>query len=425
MSDVSVPRNSLQIIGQDLLPAYGDAPAGSVEAEETRKFRPDIYWYLSFRCNLACEHCSVFSSPFVDTSQDLDTESALNVVDQMVELNVRTAILSGGEVLFRPDALEIMQACFDRGLRVSLETNGLLISDDLIAFAKAAQEKRLFNMCVSVDGGTPETHDAMRGPNTFKTILANLKKLHDGGIRFDIQCILNKANMATIPDFYRWGRDLQPGLRNILFGFLNPVGRGSELIKKVGLGYEDMIEIMKLVRSAREGFPGQTVVKAAPAAIPPQFVGMVYNSPNTAGCMTCQFPLLGVLPNGDVTICAVSRDNEELCFGNVRNRRLKDIWLETRMDMLRSRYVEAEHLQGICGDCVWQSSCKGSCRAWAYEHGSSFDAPFPLCEAMVEAGSFPNAYRISKQRDLAVEQGIIPPADSLLGHRLNDSEAME
>lgn len=67
--------------------------------------------------------------------------------------------------------------------------------------------------------------------------------------------------------------------------------------------------------------------------------------------------------------------------------------------MLRSRYVAAESLQGICADCVWKYSCKGSCRAWAYEDGADFDAPFPICTQMQAAGEFPRAYRISAREE--------------------------
>lgn len=103
--------------------------------EEERKFRPDIYWYLSFRCNLACAHCSVQSSPSVDTSDDLSTAECLRVVEQMAELNVHTALLSGGEVPIRPDAVTIMRALAGHRIRVGLETNGLRFDSPFIELA--------------------------------------------------------------------------------------------------------------------------------------------------------------------------------------------------------------------------------------------------------------------------------------------------
>lgn len=393
----------------------GDAPApaqrGDFATEEQRKFRPDVYWYLSFRCNLACQHCSVFSSPDVDTSEDLTTEDCMDVVDQMAELNVRTALMSGGEVLFRPDALEILEGTVQGGVSVGLETNGMLITDEFLELAAWAQAQNKFHMCISLDGGTPETHDKVRGPNTFKRTLANLHRLAEANIRFDIQCILNRHNYPSIPQFMQHARDLRPALGAAQFGFLNPVGRGNEFVKEVGLRYEDLLRILGMIHVEQKNFDGVIMVKSPPAAVPPQYLGLIYKNDNMRGCTTCQFPLLGVLPNGDVTICALSRDNDEIFYGNTKSHRLKDIWIETRMDMLRSRYVAADDLAGICGDCVWQKSCKGSCRAWAYEEGGSFDSPFPLCAMLEETGQFPKVYRLSEQRKA---MGASMPAEGSL-----------
>ena len=142
-----------------------------------------------------------------------------------------------------------------------------------------------------------------------------------------------------------------------------------------------------------------------PAMIPPKYLGMVLKTEGMSCTTTCDFPLLGVLPNGDVSICALTRDKEELNFGNTRDESLslQEVWTKTRMDMLRSKYLEAAELEGICGDCVWQYTCKGSCRAWAYEEGHSFDAPFPICQSMDEAGAFPKSYRVSLQNDAVVQ----------------------
>lgn len=376
----------------------GGARADYVRHEDDRRFRPDVYWYVSFRCNLACKHCSVFSSPEVDTSGDLTTREAMLVIEQMAELEVKTALMSGGEVLYRPDALEILQSTLDAGVRIGLETNGLLISDAFIRLALEAQKRRTMVMCVSLDGGTAEKHDQVRGPNSFKRTVENLRRLQAAGVRFSMQCILNRSNYSSIPQYMELARELRPALTEAQFGFLNPVGRGDEFIQEVGLTWEDMPRIYQLIANEQKNFDGTIVIKAPPAAIPPRYLTLVHRSSNVVGCTTCQFPLLGVLPNGDVTICAVSRDNDQVHYGNIRTHRLKDIWIQTRMDMLRSRYVAADHLTGICGDCVWQKSCKGSCRAWAYEQGGSFDSPFPLCDLLEKAGQFPEAYRLSRQQ---------------------------
>ena len=370
-------------------------PLAAVEAERT--FRPHIYWYLSFRCNLACKHCSVFSSPWVDTSGDLSTDDCMRVVDQMADLGVGCAMLTGGEVLLRPDALDIMRALADRGVPIGLESNGLRFDDAFVALARGLQGRQMFQMTVSLDGGTALTHEALRGLGSFSRTVAGLRFIRDGGVRCHIQCVLNRSNYHTIPHLYRLATELYPGVVMVQFAFLNAVGRGIELSGDLGMRARDLETVFDLIARHRGDYPGETLVKGPPALVPPRHLATVFQHDRTRKSVSCQFPLLGVLPNGDVTICAVSRNNESLRFGNIRDISLRDVWQRTRMDMLRSRYVGAEHLAGICGDCVWKYKCKGGCRAWAYEEGGDFDAPLPICGALEEAGEFPAVYRISQQ----------------------------
>jgi radical SAM protein with 4Fe4S-binding SPASM domain len=371
--------------------------------EEQRRFQPTIYWYLSFRCNLACAHCSVCSSPWVDTSADLDTDECLNVVAQMADLRVRAALLTGGEFLIRPDALRILRALAERGITAGLETNGILYPPGFFALAGEMQARGLLSMTVSLDGGTPETHDRLRGPRSFDRTVAGLRLLREHGIHFNLQCVLNRESYRTIPDLYTLAEELAPACNAVQWALLNPVGRGAALTQEIGLRSEDLSALFDLIQRAEPGFSGRTVIKVPPAIVPPRYLPLIFKRDRVQSVSTCQFPLLGILPNGDVTICAVSRDDESLRFGNVRDEgfQLRQVWERTRMDQLRSRYVAAEDLKGICGDCVWKYKCKGACRAWAYEEGGSFDAPFPLCQALAETGTFPRAYRLSFQNAAA------------------------
>lgn len=374
--------------------------------ESRRRRRPGLYWYLSFRCNLSCAHCWVGSSPRVDASHDLTPAEAMRVVDQIADLDASACTLSGGEILTRPDALDIVEALAERGVYVWLETNGLLIRDRFVEVAARLQRAGKLGMGISLDGGTAETHERMRGPRTFERTLRTFRRLAAAGVRFNAQCILNRSNIETIPALYDLAAELWPSLRCLGFGLLNPLGRGEDLSRELGVGFGDLERILDLVAEHRGRFPGSTVVKAPPAAIPPRHLGLTLRGERMATMVSCEFPLLGVLPDGEVTICALSRDNEELRFGNVRDTTLREIWQRARIEELRRRYLAPRrHLQGVCGDCVWSPSCRGACRAWAYDSGGSFDASYPLCAALDAAGEFPTAYRRS-----ALGAGVLPVA---------------
>jgi radical SAM protein with 4Fe4S-binding SPASM domain len=371
---------------------------GSFEVDPDRKFRPFIYWYLTFRCNLACRHCWVESSPAVDTTQDLSTVEAMAVIQQLVELNADTCALSGGEVLTRRDAVEILESLADNGIAAIVETNGLLLSDRFLELVPRLQRADKLDLCISLDGGDAETHDRLRGAGAFRRTVHNLRRLSERGIRFQLQCVLNRSNVHTIPRLYDLAAELAPQLVRLSFCLLNPIGRGGGLAAELGLELRDLDRILTLIGESRQAFSGQTSIKAPPAAIPPRHLAMVFKDPLFCTRVSCRFPLLGILPNGDVTICALSRENEDLYFGNVRRIRLKEVWERAEMDQLRCRYLAADHLNGICGDCIWNRACRGACRAWAYLSGESFDAPYPLCQALAAAGEFPPGYRLSTQR---------------------------
>jgi radical SAM protein with 4Fe4S-binding SPASM domain len=310
-------------------------------------------------------------------------------------MQVDMAMLSGGEALIRPDAHIILRALADRSIYVGLETNGLKAGEQsFIELALEMQKKKLLGITVSLDGGTSETHSVLRGPGSFERTVRAMRKMHEQGVSFSIQCVLNRNNYKTIPDLYDLAMEIQP--EALLWSPLNAAGRGSELIKKIGLGYSEVVEIMDLIDRNKHRFSGISVVKMPPAMVPPNSMLHVFKGQDVGCSTSCKFPLLGVLPNGDITVCGVSRNDPSLYFGNTRQIRLKSAWEKARMDLLRKRYVSTDELQGICGDCVWKYNCKGSCRAKAYEQGGDFFSPYPVCQEAADRGEFPEAYRISK-----------------------------
>lgn len=394
-TDRTLNRKSLPVVFDQALP--GNGAALDEQAERERKFNPDVYWYLTFRCNLACAHCSVQSSPWVDTSDDLDTEGCLRVIDQMAEMNVGTALVSGGEFLIRPDALTILEALGERGIYTGLETNGLRFDRAFVELAQDLQERNLLGMTISLDGGTAETHETLRGPRSFHRTVRGLRLLKENGLKFDIQCVLNATNYKTIPDLYDLAAELSPECEAVIWSVLNAAGRGAELIQRIGVTYDGFPEIFDLIDDHKGRYPGINVIKVPPAMVPPEHLLSMYKGKDVGCSTSCKFPLLGVLPNGDVTVCALTRKEPELHLGNIFDTTLKEVWQKARLDLLRKRYVAADHLEGICADCIWKKACKGSCRAWALKEGDSFYSPYPVCKEAAAAGHFPDEYRISKQ----------------------------
>src|SRR4026207_1763652 len=91
-----------------------------------------VSWTLTYRCNLACEHCYLDAggTPLVGTENfadrsELVTDECFRVIDEIAAFAPEClTILTGGEPLLRRDILEIIRRASERHLWVVGGTNG-------------------------------------------------------------------------------------------------------------------------------------------------------------------------------------------------------------------------------------------------------------------------------------------------------------
>ena len=84
----------------------------------------------TFRCNLNCRHCYV-NLPANDRAvkrQELTYGEVCDIVDQVVDEGCLSVLFTGGEVFVRADFLAILKHPKEKGLMVSIFTNGTLIT---------------------------------------------------------------------------------------------------------------------------------------------------------------------------------------------------------------------------------------------------------------------------------------------------------
>ena len=122
-----------------------------------------VSWNLTYRCNLACEHCYldaggsplVESEAFADRSE-LDTEQCKKVVDDIAAFAPEAlTILTGGEPLLRRDILAIIRYANKKDLWVVVGTNGISITPTL---AQLLKKEGVRGLALSLDALDPETH---------------------------------------------------------------------------------------------------------------------------------------------------------------------------------------------------------------------------------------------------------------------------
>src|SRR5260370_16695462 len=169
-----------------------------------------VSWNLTYRCNLACEHCylDAGSAPLVGTENfadrsELGTEECFRVIDEIAAFAPEcVTILTGGEPLLRHDILEIVRRAAARGLWVVVGTNGVSITENV---ARRLAEAGARGLSLSLDALDPDRHDRFRNVRgAWRNPVEGAEILNRTGLPFIVQTTLGAHNLAeldTIPDF--------------------------------------------------------------------------------------------------------------------------------------------------------------------------------------------------------------------------------
>jgi radical SAM protein with 4Fe4S-binding SPASM domain len=149
--------------------------------------------HLTQRCNLACIHCYADSSPQVPTKGQMSVERWLKVIDEFAAAGGERILFTGGEALVYPGCVQLLQRAHERGLDVTLFSNGLLVKkhiDAIRAFVDQVQ--------ISVDGPDAATNDPIRGPGTFRRAVDAVDLLAAAGVRVRVGMVVMEKNWAAM-----------------------------------------------------------------------------------------------------------------------------------------------------------------------------------------------------------------------------------
>lgn len=113
---------------------------------------------ITHRCQCQCPHCLVTGRS--SGGAELTAAEIRGVLDFMAGWGVVKATFFGGEPLMREDLPAFVAYASALGLRTSIDTNGILLTEDMVRRLKAAG---IGNINVSLDSAEADVHDGLRG----------------------------------------------------------------------------------------------------------------------------------------------------------------------------------------------------------------------------------------------------------------------
>ncbi len=205
------------------------------------------YVYLTSGCNLACRHCwlSPAYQPNGGTGGHLDFELFKLAIEEGLPLGLKSVKLTGGEPLLHPDFLHMIDLLREKRLRLTIETNGTLITKDLAQYLK--ENSTLDYISVSLDGSNSESHDSFRGvKSSFTRATEGIKWLVEVGFRPQIIMSLHLGNVEEIESLVQLAE--KSGAGSVKFNLIQPSGRGETMIKRNQLlNTQQIVEVGKWV----------------------------------------------------------------------------------------------------------------------------------------------------------------------------------
>jgi len=341
---------------------------------------PQVALALTDRCNLRCIHCFLYS-PLVRTPNfrqvqysrklrdstppsreggihhltDGDPLFLRSVIDQSLSQGTRRFQFSGaGEVFLHPEVMEFFGRCKKRGARCHTNTNGTLLTKEIIdeLIAMEFDELRVTTMAGTADmyrrthpGVSPKRFDRLRDMLLY---LADRKKaLGKTHPRLMLVTIVVSENLDGIEDFARFAAEMKAD--NVQFRPFHVFGDAdlSPLRLSDNRSFELPARLSTCARVLELADIGHNI---------PVFCSVLSerNRMRFYESMPCYYGWLHMMVDIDGSAYACCRCNEPM--GNLLDSTLRDVWHGAAWNRMRQRMLAMNRTKQApeycgCGDC--------------------------------------------------------------------------
>ena len=262
---------------------------------------------LTHACNLRCKHC-YNTSGGGQTKNDMPFEVWERVVDEICEFEPFQVIISGGEPLLLGDKLfQIMDRLNKEPTRFVIITNGSLADAQMI---QRLDRYSYYWMQVSIDGYSPELHDAFRGmKGSWLKAVRAAQKIAALNQALVIAHTVTPENLSTLPQMVNMAYVL--GATRIICDEAMHVGRAWHERKELQLSDEQRDWLSETIIAKQDEY--QNAMEVLQTSDIADSFELYQRTP-------CNVML--VRPNGDVKLDCVL----PFVIGNVQRQSLKEIW---------------------------------------------------------------------------------------------------
>jgi len=348
--------------------------------------RPVVVWNITRTCNLNCIHCYTDSHNQLYPGE-LTLPEGFKLIDDLAEFKIPALLLSGGEPLIHPHFFELAEYAHQKGIRLTLSTNGTLITPET---AQKIKSTGFSYVGISFDG-LGETNDQFRGKTgAFQMAITGLRNCKQAGQKVGLRFTLTRRNYESLHEIFDFIE--QEDIPRACFYHLVYSGRGSSLTaddlthketrKALDIILERTLDFLKRgihkdILTVDNHVDGpylymklkETNPERAEKAL--QFMKWNGGGANSSGVGIGQIDMNGYVHPDQFW--------QDLVLGNIRERKFSEIWQDTSNPIFAGLKNRLPLLKGKCAPCKWLNICGGSFRVRALRVYNDPWAPDPAC----------------------------------------------
>jgi radical SAM protein with 4Fe4S-binding SPASM domain len=358
--------------------------------------KPITVWNITRTCNLRCVHC-YSDSQAMGYPGELTWEQMESVVSDLAAYQVPSLLLSGGEPLVHPRFFDLVEKASSAGLKLTISTNGTLITPEKAALLKKAA---VAYVGISLDGIGMIHDEFRRKEGAFDAAVRGFRACHEVGQKTGLRLTLTRHNVENIErilDFIE-GEQIQ----RVCFYHLVPAGRGASLQVLTPDESRHALDtlIARVEAWGRQGVNRELLTVAQPADGAYLLLRMQRESHpnfdearrllswNGGGANSSGRGIANIDTQGNVHPDQFWQD---ITLGNVKLQPFSQIWdgqnaasAETLGDIRSIGTLTQEQRQarmvGPCANCRWFKICGGGFRTRAaYGNGGTLWGSDPGC----------------------------------------------
>jgi MoaA/NifB/PqqE/SkfB family radical SAM enzyme len=164
------------------------------------------------RCPLTCAHC-YNNLPMADQGarrSELTYDEHCRILDEITEAGCLWLLYTGGAILARKDFLDIYTYAKQKGLIITLFTNGTLITPRV---ADYLVQWRPFSVEITLYGRTKETYERLTGiPGSYQRCLQGIRLLMERSLPVKLKTVAVTSNKHEIWDMKRFVEERRTSL---------------------------------------------------------------------------------------------------------------------------------------------------------------------------------------------------------------------